>query len=205
MKYALLIYEKPGALDGVGEQERSDMYGEYMALAEDSRCLSGAQLQPVTTATTVRVKNGNTLTTDGPFADTKEVFGGYYVFDAGDLDEALELAAPHPGRPLRRLGRDASGRGAITPDDRAGLPRRVGPRPRSPGGVPRRLRARRGCRPGRVHDRGRALAEGGRAPPTPEAGSWRPPATGRSTAFAAPARLPRRALARRAEAAEDDE
>ena len=89
MKYALLIYEKPGALDGVGEQERSDMYGEYMALRDDSRCLGGSQLQPVTTAT-------NTLTTDGPFADTKEVFGGYYVFEAGNLDEALELAGRIP-------------------------------------------------------------------------------------------------------------
>ena len=96
MKYALLIYEKPDALDGVGEQERSDMYGEYMALRDDSRCLGGAQLQPVTTATTVRVQNGNTLTTDGPFADTKEVFGGYYVFEAGNLDEALELAGRIP-------------------------------------------------------------------------------------------------------------
>ena len=96
MKYALLIYEKPGALDGVGEEERKGMYGEYMALAEDSRCLEGAQLQPVTTATTVRVENGDTLTTDGPFADTKEVFGGYYVFEAGNLDEALELAGRIP-------------------------------------------------------------------------------------------------------------
>ena len=67
-----------------------------MALAEDSRCLGGAQLQPITTATTVRMQNGNTLTTDGPFADTKEVFGGYYVFDAGNLDEALEIAGRIP-------------------------------------------------------------------------------------------------------------
>ena len=96
MNYALLIYEKPGALDGVGEQERSDMYGEYMALAEDSRCLGGAQLQPVTTATTVRVQNGNTLTTDGPFADTKEVFGGYYVLDAANIDEAIDAASRIP-------------------------------------------------------------------------------------------------------------
>ena len=96
MKYALLIYEVPGALDGIGEEERNGMYAEYMALAEDSRCLGGAQLQPITTATTVRVQNGNTLTTDGPFADTKEVFGGYYVFDAGNLDEALELAGRIP-------------------------------------------------------------------------------------------------------------
>jgi hypothetical protein len=96
MKYALLIYEKPGALDGIGEEERAAMTGEYMALADDSRCVAGAQLQPVQTATTVRVQNGNALTTDGPFADTKEVFGGYYVFQADDLDEALELAARIP-------------------------------------------------------------------------------------------------------------
>src|SRR5215813_732537 len=96
MKYALLIYEKPGALDGVSEQERKNMYGEYMVLAEDPRCLGGAQLEPVTTATTVRVQDGKTLTTDGPFADTKEVFGGYFVFEAGDLDEALALAERIP-------------------------------------------------------------------------------------------------------------
>jgi hypothetical protein len=101
MKYALLIYETPGALDGLGEDERNAMYAEYTALAEDSRCVGGAQLQPIQTATTVRVQNGTTLTTDGPFADTKEVFGGYYVFDAGNLDEALELA----GRiPAARMG-----------------------------------------------------------------------------------------------------
>ncbi len=96
MKYALLIYETPGALDGVGEDERNAMYGEYTALAEDARCAGGAQLQPVQTATTVRVQNGATLTTDGPFADTKEVFGGYYVFQADNLDEALELASRVP-------------------------------------------------------------------------------------------------------------
>ena len=97
MKYALLIYEKPGALDGVGEQERSDMYGEYTALAEDSRCLEGAQLQPVTTATTVRVRDGELLTSDGPFAETKEQVGGYYMVDCKDLDEAIEVASKLPG------------------------------------------------------------------------------------------------------------
>jgi hypothetical protein len=96
MKYALLIYETPGALDGVSEEERKSMYGEYMVLAEDPRCVGGAQLEPVTTATTVRVQDGKTLTTDGPFADTKEVFGGYFVFEAGDLDEALALAERIP-------------------------------------------------------------------------------------------------------------
>ena len=96
MKYALLIYELPGARDGASQEERDRIYAEYMTLAEDSRCLGGAQLAPVQTATTVRVQNGTALTTDGPFADTKEVFGGYFVFEAGDLDEALELAGRVP-------------------------------------------------------------------------------------------------------------
>ncbi len=96
MKYALLIYEKPGSMDGVSEDDYKSIYAEYMALSDDSRCVGGAQLQPIQTATTVRVQNGSALTTDGPFADTKEVFGGYYVFDAGNLDEALQLAARVP-------------------------------------------------------------------------------------------------------------
>jgi hypothetical protein len=100
MKYALLIYEKPGSHDALEDGERQAVHGEYFALSDDSRCLDGAQLQPVQTATTVRVQDGRALTTDGPFADTKEVFGGYYVFDAGDLDEAIELAARIPAARL---------------------------------------------------------------------------------------------------------
>jgi hypothetical protein len=100
MKYALLIYEKPGSHEALGEQERAAAYGEYFALSGDARCEAGAQLQPVETATTVRVQDGKTLTTDGPFADTKEVFGGYYVFDAQNLDEAIELAARIPAARL---------------------------------------------------------------------------------------------------------
>ena len=100
MKYALLIYETPGALDGVGEEERNGMYGEYMALAEDSRCVGGAQLQPVQTATTVRVQDGKTLTTDGPFVELKEAIGGYLLFEADDLDAAIELAARIPAARL---------------------------------------------------------------------------------------------------------
>jgi hypothetical protein len=96
MKYALLIYSKPGSHEALPEDEGKAVYGEYMALSEDSRCLEGAQLQPAETATTVRVQNGSTLTTDGPFADTKEVLGGYYIFEAGDLDQAIELAARIP-------------------------------------------------------------------------------------------------------------
>jgi len=100
MKYALLIYDKPGSHEALPDQEREAVYGEYFALSQDSRCVGGAQLQPVETATTVQVQDGKTLTTDGPFANTKEVFGGYYVFDVTNLDQALELAARIPSARL---------------------------------------------------------------------------------------------------------
>jgi hypothetical protein len=100
MKYALLIYSPPGSHE-LPQADSDAVMGEYMALMQDPRCVTSGQLQPVETATTVRVQDGRTLTTDGPFADTKEVFGGYYVFEAGNLDEAIELA----GRvPAARLG-----------------------------------------------------------------------------------------------------
>jgi hypothetical protein len=96
MKYAALIYINPGSYEGLADSEQQTVSGEYLAVARDARCVEGAQLQPVTTATTVRVQGGRTLTTDGPFADTKEVLGGYFVFDAGNLDEAIELASRVP-------------------------------------------------------------------------------------------------------------
>jgi hypothetical protein len=100
MKYALLIYDKPGSHEALPADERDAVYGEYFALTEDPRFVGGAQLQPVETATTVRVQDGRTLTTDGPFAETKEVFGGYYVFEADNLDQALDLAARIPSARL---------------------------------------------------------------------------------------------------------
>jgi hypothetical protein len=101
VKYALLIYSEPGSHEALAEDEYKAVFGEYVTLADDSRCIGSGQLQPVETATTVRVQDGKMLTTDGPFADTKEVFGGYYLFEADDLDEAIELA----GRiPAARLG-----------------------------------------------------------------------------------------------------
>jgi hypothetical protein len=96
MKYALLIYEKPGAHEALGEEGYAQAMSEYTALSSDPRCVGGSQLQPVETATTVRVQDGRTLTTDGPFAETKEVFGGFYVFEADDLDTAIGLAARIP-------------------------------------------------------------------------------------------------------------
>lgn len=101
MKYALLIYSSPSLYEALSEDEFKAVLREYTALVDDSRCLGSSHLQPGETGTTVRVQDGRTLTTDGPFADTKEVIGGYYVFDVDSLDEAIELA----GRiPAARLG-----------------------------------------------------------------------------------------------------
>ena len=96
MKYAMLIYPKTGSDDGVGEEQARAITSEYLALREDARCVGGAHLQSGETATTVRDAGGQTLITDGPYADAKEVLGGYYVLDASDLDAALEFAQRIP-------------------------------------------------------------------------------------------------------------
>ena len=89
MKYAILIY-------GSEEMEPADeaTMGEYMALGE--RSYAGAQLASAATATTVRVQDGDALTTDGPFAETKEVLGGFYLIDVPNLDDAIAFAAAVP-------------------------------------------------------------------------------------------------------------
>lgn len=96
MRYALLIFPKPGSHEALGPDEYGPVNAEYLALREDPRCLGGAHLQPAETATTVRDGAGEALITDGPFADSKEVLGGYYVLDAPDLDAALEFAQRIP-------------------------------------------------------------------------------------------------------------
>jgi hypothetical protein len=96
MKYALLIYTKPGSHEALSPDEYATVREEYMSLSSEPTCFGGAQLQPVETATTVRAADGETLVTDGPFADTKEVFGGYYLFDSEDLDTATAVAARIP-------------------------------------------------------------------------------------------------------------
>lgn len=96
MQYAVLIYEAPGATSGLDESERAAVTAEYMALRQDPACVDGASLAPVDTTTTVRVADGEALITDGPFANTKEFFAGYYVIDADDLDAALKYAARIP-------------------------------------------------------------------------------------------------------------
>ena len=100
MQYALLIYEKPGAYDEFTDEDRRAVTAEYLALRDDPRVVGGGRLQPVETSTTVRVQDGERLVTDGPFADTKEVFGGWYLLEADALDAALDLAAKIPAARL---------------------------------------------------------------------------------------------------------
>jgi hypothetical protein len=100
MKYLLLIYESESLLAGMSEADQGKVYGEYMAYTADikkkGQHIAGQALQPVSTATTVRVKDGKTVTTDGPFAETREQLGGFYMVEAKDLDEAIALAARIP-------------------------------------------------------------------------------------------------------------
>ncbi|HTW43824.1 MAG TPA: YciI family protein [Solirubrobacteraceae bacterium] len=100
MKYALLINSQPGSYEAFSDAERQAITAEYMAIGAEPECVGGAQLHGADTATTVRVQDGQTLTTDGPFADTKEVFGGYFLFDVDGLDEAIAVAARIPAARL---------------------------------------------------------------------------------------------------------
>ncbi len=102
MNYMALIYtdETMAAWEQLSEQEQSAVTDEYMAIAQAPGVLGGAQLQAAGTATTVRVQDGRTLTSDGPFSEAKEALGGYYVFEADSLDEAIALAARIPAARL---------------------------------------------------------------------------------------------------------
>ena len=97
MKYMLLIYTDPLAFD---PDKAEAVHGEYAAFTQSiltsGELVAGDALQGSDTATTVRVRNGKASSTDGPFAETKEVLGGYYIVDVNDLDRALELAAQIP-------------------------------------------------------------------------------------------------------------
>jgi hypothetical protein len=98
MKYALLIY--PGMTteerQRLPEDEQRSILNDYFALTQEPGVYGAEQLQPPESATTVRVENGTTLTTDGPFADTKEILGGVYLLEADNLDRALEIAQRMP-------------------------------------------------------------------------------------------------------------
>jgi hypothetical protein len=100
MQYLLLLYENEKRWATMSEADQGKEYAEYTSFTEDIKTkgvmVAGDALQPTTTATTVRVRDGKRLTTDGPFAETKEQLGGYYLINAKDLDEALAVAARIP-------------------------------------------------------------------------------------------------------------
>jgi hypothetical protein len=97
MKYMLLIYGDPESYGDVSDEDRQAMYAKYAAVSATPGILGGAELASLDAATTVRVRGGETLTTDGPFVEMKESIGGYYLFEADSLDDAIAVAALIPG------------------------------------------------------------------------------------------------------------
>ena len=101
MQYLLMIYRSEaelGKMDAAARQKMSAEYGTFtQSIIQSGHFKAGDGLQPTTTATTVRVRDGKILTTDGPFAETREQLGGYYLVDAKDLDTAIGIAARIPG------------------------------------------------------------------------------------------------------------
>jgi hypothetical protein len=107
MKYMLLIHQgttptprDPEAWARLSEEAQQAVFADYQAINEHPGVTSGLQLDEPETATTVRVEDGKTLTTDGPFVELKEAIGGYLLFEADDLDAAIELAARIPAARL---------------------------------------------------------------------------------------------------------
>jgi len=100
MQYMLLIYDDEKAKASMSEAERGAFFGGYMeftrGIKQSGHHRAGDALHPVSTATSVRVRDGKTLATDGPFAETREQLGGYYLIEAKDLDEAIAIAARIP-------------------------------------------------------------------------------------------------------------
>jgi hypothetical protein len=100
MKYILLIHHDEEAWERKSESEQQRIYGQFRQLRQQlmssRQYVDGSQLHPTTSATSVRVRDGKRLLTDGPFAETREQLGGYFVIDANDLDEAIGIAARIP-------------------------------------------------------------------------------------------------------------
>jgi hypothetical protein len=116
MRYLCLIYEDETIWDRMPRAEADELYDEYFAVTDElkksGRYLGGEPLQPTRTATTVRMRRGKLSTTDGPFAETKEQLGGYFMIEASDLNEAIKVAGKIPGarlgsievRPIMEVG-----------------------------------------------------------------------------------------------------
>jgi hypothetical protein len=100
MKYLLLIHDEEKEWQSLSEAEQQSIYGEYRKLIEEltskGQFLGGSQLQPTSTATSIRVRDGKQMVTDGPFAETREQLGGYFLIEAKDLDEAISIAGRVP-------------------------------------------------------------------------------------------------------------
>jgi hypothetical protein len=100
MKYLCLIYDDEAKMATMSEADANAFMGEYLAFTNDIKnsghYIGGEALKPVNTATTVRMRNGKMSTTDGPFAETKEQLGGYYLIEARDLNDALQVASRIP-------------------------------------------------------------------------------------------------------------
>jgi len=101
MRYLCLIYDEERKWAAMSKEQADAVMGEYFAFTEDVKksghYVGGEALQPVSTATSVRVRGGKMSTTDGPFAETKEQLGGYYLINAKDLNDALQIASKIPG------------------------------------------------------------------------------------------------------------
>lgn len=116
MQYLLLIYEAESVSEKMTEAEQGQFFADYMtftqSIKDTGNYIAGEALQPIATATTVRVRDGKSLTTDGPFAETREQLGGFYMIEAKDLDEATAIAARIPSakhgsievRPIVKFG-----------------------------------------------------------------------------------------------------
>ena len=119
MQYLLLIYHDEATWAEAGSAGQAAMYEEYgkftREITESGKFVAGSQLMPISSATTVRVRGGKRVVTDGPFAETKEQLGGYYLVNANDLDEAIAMASRIPSarsgsvevRPLAVRGKSA--------------------------------------------------------------------------------------------------
>jgi hypothetical protein len=107
MQYMLLIYDDEQVWENMSEEERGQVFAQYGAYTQELReagaFLYGDALQPTASATTVTVRDGETLATDGPFAETKEQLGGLYVIEAESLDQALEWASKIPSARIGKI------------------------------------------------------------------------------------------------------
>jgi hypothetical protein len=104
MKYLCLIYSEEKQIAALPEADNKSLMGEYMAFTQgiqkSGHLIASERLQPTHTATTIRSRNGKVSTTDGPFAETKEQLGGFYLINARDLNEAIQVASKIPGARL---------------------------------------------------------------------------------------------------------